>query len=1271
MNLNKKSLNFLPQDSGPTAVFLIAFVLAFTSFPAWALKLPANYPSRYDDYDREKYQDLVRQREQDVARAKTDLDRGEERLRQAQAREVEIGQALQKSRTELQNLQAREIEIQTAIEDNQEKIRHNNQILPGKESELTTLETSVRQANQAKISAETELAQRQTILIQKEEDHKEALRAEKLAQTALEKVTAEVSANQNQVVELRKQLESAPEDQKPTIQAQLDAELQKLSTLLARQSKAKEDLTAVQNSKNLAKIALDHATKERNETQLEVNQASQHLQNVTKIRDLKKTEVEKIRADNQELLKRNEQLKANQIKVRQDIATLSPRVIQLENNYREAQANLRQRLYERDSFVSVYNNRVRDLEESRRYLVYVEDNIERARAFVVGIAREDGVRDGDREGRELGEARGNQEGTTVGNSEGLRDGERDGRTRDYNKGYAAGSEKARQDARVNSARDAEAQGKIDGEWEGRRDGLAAAYRAGYAAGESTANDSAAYQVGRKKGEAEGLRLAIEDAKPQEKIGFDVREKQYRSMPLKDVIVGDAKKLEEKFKGLQGRYSDNGDDRYYSPRANQNTYPHQRILVFYIQMYDTAYRSSLDSVYPKAFAKARKEAYDKAYPPAYQSMLSKYYPDSEQNGYKVGYDQTYKNTYEKLYNDPQNPEGYPQRKAHHYKIAFDIHSKDKNEYKRGFDRGNADASELKGFNEGKAAAYAANIEIEKKKAYEAGIARADQKYQNNAILDLISVELRDEDGDQVYRPGESIYVLVKIKNFGLVSKTDLSSFFESVQGVVRVTREQVNAGQIPPQSNATVIVPLQAQVDERALDGQALSLVSVLKDSKETLARNSFKSSSLYPVSVDMPSFDGILIPGEPTPVKVRVQNRSRSPQNLKVQVLFDGSRVEVSASELESKNLLPGAAQDLLLTLTGKKEAQFEESPLSLKVSQSQIKFARDLDLTMTIIQRHKPTPDSKSLILSGNLALGSGKAMFKAVKSDTWDLRVDGELTAAALEKYNNKIVHVMADGNSAMGEKTIQALRDHVFSRGGVVALWADDPSQSRLISQLSDLVTLQVGSLTSFKGSLVGRESLAGVSIPFDGRVAGIRSSGVRSLDVLQSELGNHAVIGHVNGTQNRVGRVLVVGAGATEMSSESLQKIQGALDLVNLSFEAKVDLAVNDSGRMPLVSRDIMDEIISAESEGGKHFQNNPKSTKMYKAAEKFLKLDKKNPSRQEFTKAYPATFDVANLAKDEAVGIFYVMDLKVGVFSPSWKGAFCALDGNHKLCKSAK
>lgn len=1260
MNLAKKTL--LNQ------LFLV-LVLTFAGLHSVKAQLPS---SSYDDYDFEKYQDLFNRQNEVVARAQSDLQNAQNLLNQAQSREQSIGNQLNQSRNQYFAKQNDVQRLNERVQRNNETIARLRQIVSQGTSDLQTLNSQVQTNEQVvnSIQAQVNSARASLDQINAQVGPLQA-QVEGIARAVAELDRA-IDQSNVLIADLQTRLAAATTDEeKAQIQEQIDAENSKITGYEGQKSQLQSQGNAVNGQLISLLSRQSEATQHLTDVSSQLSQAISNRDAMIRMRDAKQNEVNTAQAQATQLDSENFNLARELERATRDLNQLQNDILNQENLLRSAQTETQQRVYERDFISSNLNTQIVQLQRAQNRLDDVARNIGQAQQVANNQANNDASSDGNREGTEIGQERGKRDGISSGLNDGKNKGTSDGRTRDYNDGYAKGKAQATADATKNSTNDAEVNGKRDGEAQGKADGLVAAYNQGreegLAHGDLTGDDTVAYGKGRTRGEADGLAIAVEEAKAQEPIGFKTKESEYLNAKLKPIIIGDSA-LAQKFNGLQGSHSEPGDDRYYRPRPPQ--YPHPRIERFYRDYYDIVYRAVLSDTFDQVYRRVYKQYYDVNYKQAYDQAYALNYEDSR----KQGYDDAYKKTYKPVY-DSNYAKEYAARRAAYYKQQFDIWKLDKTEHDRGFKDGNAVASEAKGYREGKKYAYDTNIGPEKKKAYDAGVLRATNLYTNNAIIKISSIELREQDADGIFRPGETILAVVKLKNFGLVAKSDLNSVMESASGAVSIQTASVNVGQIPGQSDATVIVKAQALIPAKSKEGDSLSITLRASDAKNTFISQAFTKPVQYPTVLRISGFDGVLIPGVATNVKVTVNNRSQSKQNILVNLAIDSSKVDATNTTQTVAELAAGASKDLQFVLTGKMEARFEETGLQLTGSQNSLQFATTQVMAMTIIRRHTPTADSKGLIISANLARGGGKKLYDSEKLDTWDLRVDGSMSSTAtLANYKGKILHVMGDRGSQMDAATLAQVQAFIQANGSVI-LWGPELDQSSISMNLQAAMGVRISKAVNVNETAAGQWILNSVRLPVQGLASIVSVGSKKAVGVLQTSQGIHAVQTGVDGIQEQTGQLLTIGVDAAELTKEQINSVMTAFEYTRSTFENKLNQAFQSPDALTHHTiQDIVTEINTAdEVGGGKFYKDKGDASKFMRLAKKFIEAGKGTPQRlilsKYFMTIYNAVESISNVKEKRQLEMMLEKRIGGAFKGRSWKEVYCEANSSQQMCQA--
>ncbi len=1197
---------FMSLKTTQLSLLTSAFLLAAVT--AWGQSLPS---SQYDDYDLEKYSTLRDSAQTRANQATDELNRNERALQDAQSREDSFKRDMERAMRESAELRRRYDEISRRLQETQRWQQQARQAIERGTADIQTLTNQMSEA-QASVARLKQISD--GLKVDMDRASAELSAANSVVQSQQSAFNQADSAlnSQNALIEkLNRDLNAATDPAvKATIQTQLTAELAKLPGLMSARSGAASALRSAQDVAAGKQSTFSSAKGRFDAAQTELNGAQSRFAGSQKALNDKRNEVEKMRTDLAQS-QRNEVEMNNQLfEMSRRNRDLNEHIADLDNRIRYAMAETNQRRYERDQAQVTYSAASVDLQTAQNRLSQVANYIEQARQAMQNLATRDASADGDREGRELGQYRGERDGRQAGLRDGDARGTADGKNRDYADGRDKGIAQSQADAPnpkpVQASRDSSA--------------YAEGKKLGYEFGYRSSNNQVSYKIGREAGEKNGATRAYNDAQVREPVGYSDREKTYLNAPLKKVNLGEVSLL-TKFQGAQGRYSEDGEDKYYNPRPGN--LPHPRIKQYYMGYYDSTYREVLTRVYRSNYDSAQRIAYDSNYATAKKAAFSKDYPESR----TLGYNQAY----------------------------------------LGFAEGNAQGSQQKGFDDGNSAAYAAKIEDEKTKAYNAGVARCDALYTKNPVIKVVSIDLVDSDRDGINRPGETVQAIYVIKNFGLVAKADLNAEASVQSGSASVIEARASIPSLPPQSEATVFGRAQIKIADSANDGSSMQVGVRLVDRSE-VSRQSFNRQILFPTVAQIVDFDGVIIPEQETKVKVTLSNRSKSAQSLGVEMITDSSKIQVDQPQLSIESLAAGETKSLVFSARGNADARFQESTIGFTVRQKGLVFGQT-GSRVTIIKRHVTTAESKGLIVSQNLARGGGKAIYAFGSADTWDLRVDGVITAAVLKNYSSKIVHVMADAGPAMNASSMKALTDFI-SGGGQVVVWGSDLDQSGIFGQLQSLAMVRPSRSSNINETMAGTLAFAGLSLNLDGASASLAVQTIKARALLASQFGIAATSAVANGLPRNVkaGRTYVLGFNPSDVSAESFAMIQQLVQAMAQTFDQKLDAAAKDPRRMNLLLLDIQDELLTSEYESPRVYLDNKKDNKSFKALERIVRgSDTNAESKKAFARGYKTIADTLKVTPKISSSVFYVIDM--GFAGPifggkTWRGLFCEMRENY-------
>lgn len=1250
----------------------LAANLLLVTLSAEAQQLPS---SRYDDYDRERQEQILSEIDVVWRRVDLELRNAESHFAAADENEKDARRSLEREERELRERRSRLDEVEGRLRGNQELQQKLKAELPRLQNEVQSLQKQVTEARESvqrlksladAARSESDRLKAELAPLLEEQKNKEQNLASK--QKDFDAAQSQLQNLQNELRSLKEQLGGDPDNQ--DLRQKVQAKQQQVEEATTSQKNAADALVVAKAEALSAKSKADTKKSDTNQAEQRNNAAQTELKNAEgraeaaqKSLQDKKSQADNTQAQLQKLVQNEAEVRQILDRTRDGLRDQRHLVERLERDYSVARNRFEARRNEREAAIQSYRRVEADRNGVLNELQRVDSMISEARRSIEAWASSEGQNDGAQEGTELGTFEGRRDGSTLGQQQGQAEGTRDARDRDYKAGYETGKAQGNKSATDRAEAVSEERGRADGEAQGKTAGLKVAYdtgkKNGLKHGAETGSDQVSYKKGRTKGEADGLAAAKEDARPQEPVGYRDQENLHLNAPLKSVTIGDAQPLARNFEGVQQRTREDIPSRYNPRPAN---YPHPRLKEFYMGAYDSSYRSSLDSTYTSVYEEQKEEARRREFRTAYAHFFDRDYADSRESGRTDAFKRFDKEIYEKIY-----PGLYESKRQKYYAIKFDDYKVDVAETKRGFDDGNAIASEEKGYKEGRAAAYAANIEIEKKRAYDAGTARANDLYLKNPVLKFESASILDSDRDGIFRPGEAVDMVVKLKNFGHVNKTGLVGETKVAGGQGQTN---FSLSEIPAQSDATMNLKARVSTEASAKDGASLSLTLNVKDGAKLAYTQSFTATVQYPVQMTLVDFDGVLVPGEKTNLKLSFKNRSKSAQKLKIDLSFDASRVGVAQPSQELQ-LAAGETKSLAFIAVGKIEARFEETELGLAVTQGKIAFAMSKKIMATIIRRHSPTPDSKGLIISGNLAVGGGKGLYALAKMDTWDLRVDGaNIAGATLAPYTNRALHLIADPGVDLTQTTLEQVKSFVLNSNGSLVIWGSNLDQSSIVSQLSQITGIAVARAVNITTTVVGAGIYKKTTFDMSGMAGMLSAKDIRAKRALTSGAGVHAMSSFGNGMSSKVGRVLVIGIEPSQMSAVAVQSLIAQLEMASLSFDEKLSRAgQSPSTMMPLVVAEIIDQMAAAEGVSGPYFSNSKGGSKLSRAFKVFVKDTSKGSAQSlAYAAGYPELLTASQQLREEKWGVEQILNERTGFLGSTLKEVFCRNNGGHALCK---
>ena len=1187
-------------------------------------------------------QQQIQANQSKIPQVQANLQKFQQKLQQAQAAQAGLNQALAVAKQQVAAVQPKVVQVRTRVANLQAKVQ-------SKKAQLAQIVAKIQAANQRIKSAQTAI-----------QTHKEKIAN---IQTKLQNKKQKIQALRTQIQNKQQKLANR-RAARPGIEQALAQ---------ARTAVQQAQAAVVAKRTQVAKIS-DRLKKVRERLQ----SRRQDLNGLQNNRTNHRNELSKFQTRLGELQTRAGRMRRRMANNQNKLSNLQSSLNGSQRSLATAQTDRSNRETELDRAQRRRNRMEVADGDARNRLRQVNAFVQQARRVMNHYASAHGNSDGVQEGRKYGRLDGEEHGRSVGARGGFSAGTAEGKRRDYNQGYAVGTDRGTMEGRAAAVTQAEKDGLRVGTANGRSAGLVVAFQMGkeegLAEGAANGSDTVAYGRGRTRGEEDGLNRAHREAQVQDPVGYQETEAKHRNAPLKKVT------LATEFAGLQGEQSENGRDEFYRPRHSGGEFPHPVVFRSYMRFYNSSYRSTLDSTYQNEYDSTYSAYYSQLFEDRRQQALAMDYPGDRARGDSESYAKFYRNTYESVY-----ASSYPVRYQHYYDIAFAIAEVDTAEHERGFGIGNAIASEQKGLTEGRAHGYATNLGPERDQAYARGAARADSKYHDGAVLEVVarSIALVDANQDSVFMPGERMVTQLVIKNFGYKQKEGLQTQ-TSVRGRgVGVANPTIAVPTIPAQSEATILGVGVAQVFGNATPSSAFALRFLLvNNDRSRLVDRQFTGEVQFPSSLAVTKFDGVLVPGVEQHLKLRVRNRSSKVQDLQVSVDVDDNLVRLPVPSKQTGELRPGASVLLDFTLTGR-AGSAATAQIGFRVEQDGLTFAQPKVIEAALMHRHRFDPNSIGLLLSANFSMGGGLQMFQNIPMlDTWDLRpmVDNVVSSVdQLMPYIEKAVYVMMDEEFALDQRTLSSLRQFVHQGGSVVFLGPYVRESGVLDALGSELGIRDArerrGQKRRGQISANGERFFTGWSIKMSGSFSELMVNSNRN-DVVMRLSDGRSVVGvesHVNEfTAQPFGRYIVLAVSPNAIAVQTLLQLTEQVAVAVQNFERKMHNAVLEVGAFDLLFDELIEEMHDEDRNTAvEWYDDYTKSTKIHKMLMKFLRISKSSDVGKNFIQQYPVMIEAIATMRDKRdrreLG-YLVSRTRVG-FDTTWARRYCQANWNAwDLCR---
>lgn len=497
--------------------------------------------------------------------------------------------------------------------------------------------------------------------------------------------------------------------------------------------------------------------------------------------------------------------------------------------------------------------------------VYDRFQVEKSKAIL--LAEQDGLAGGKKEASE----RASTEAQNMGRSDGDRDGKakgvKEGTDRDYKAGFDLGTIEGPRDGAAKGDKDGRENGTSDGKDRGYAEGLLAGFNKGhdrgynemYPVGYQEGNNQENYQHGMDEGLVKGAADARTTAASEDyPRGRKDQIAEIEAEAPAQTLVIDNGSIADKF-GISKDTASSRPSRVAARSLfalgsipvpptptpdyryrNYKTYQHPELTAAHRNTYDEAYNKSFKKSYEAVFPKAYQENYESSFNAAYQNALAQSYDQAR----KSGYDTAYKPLFEKAYAESRQ-KAYDAAYADAFKASYaeGLPVREAEGYEKGKDdglaKGRADGGKdayTRGFTKGQSDGYAANIDAERRNAYEAGRADVRKEYENNFEIGAqVSAVMDDVNGDGFVGLGEKLILQVTVRNFGSreAPAGQLSVQVEDINKTLKPGTVTAALKSLPGKAKGTFTNILRVQVVDK-IDGKDTVLVKIhlLSDGKE-------------------------------------------------------------------------------------------------------------------------------------------------------------------------------------------------------------------------------------------------------------------------------------------------------------------------------------------------------------------------------------------------------------------------------------------------------
>jgi|GEM_PF-5258574 len=1029
-------------------------------------------------------QAVVTQKQQALAAANAELKKAQDlantlktRIAQIQAQQTTLRATVSQLDAELPRLQAAKENLERTIPEKEAKLVELEQL-------ATAAEETARQnpsvGNVAAARAARARANGVKADIDKNKQDLAAMGPKIAAKQQQRDDAAATDANlENQRVQHVQQLADVNSDQVDPAQAEVASATAALTQAQGALAAVSGDANRARAAANQAKAGVDGVTR----AVADSDRAIAALMQRPAVLQARQMRIQQMMAQNAQELPRQES-------IIQEARAQVPRIAALlERQQRElalAQRDLGLAVRDRDQAADVVRQSAQASEVARQRLIQVQENLRRGIEVATADGERDGTDRGDYDGQEQGAAKGDRDGREVGAREGHERGTADGVQQARDAGTLAGSTKGLSDGAAAGTPEGQRLGKNDGTAKGRAEGLLAGYEQGRAEGDATGyreGTAAGHQQGglargRTEGIAQGSARATSEANTKGKPeGYAAAEAEFLNANLTEATISN-----KTGRAPSDVFANAKSVQAQQAKAAQN-YPHPGMQAAYEQ----GYRRGYDAAAASGFDRAYKQSYDATYGPVYMETYNTALRQDFSRERKVAYDQAYATSFAQAKKQAFDV-AYQAAHRTAYEAAFNLASGERRDEGRrdgraqGQARGQSEALAediARGRDEGNVTGYNDTYPRAYETAKREGREEAVRFYSANAVLKFDGALLADSNRDGIVAPGEALTITMVIKNFGKVvqaNSKDLTIQITGASAGLLIEKPADTLAKIGGQTRTTVVGIGQIRVRADTQVGREESVTITVSQAGQTLGNVRLAVSTGHPYAIPLAQTGDLVTAARDNEVLVQVKNVSSrlSGANVVLRLVSLDRLASVTRSDIDLGRIEAGGTVEARVAFTFGAENAFKKLNFEVQTLEGASILGRR-QLTVESARRWTFDPNASGLLVISTADQARSvqeAARLSGLALDLFDLRVEGQLTAAAVSKYLGTKLVVVPAVTTQMTASTADAVKTLIAQGGRLVVGLATGGETSAvgvaIADATKDLGTTTLGDLTIRQGN-----------------------------------------------------------------------------------------------------------------------------------------------------------------------------------------------------------